>query len=322
MTGVKRASASYLLPIRSQRAEAAAELAEYLRSLHGVEIIVVDGSDPEIFACHAALFPSSVRHLPPDSDIAGANGKVRGVLTGLRRVSHDRVVVADDDVRYTPWTLRAAIAALDEADVVRPQNFFDPAPWHAVLDTSRTLINRVTGGDWPGTLAFRRSFLPRGYDADTLFENLELVRTVLARGGRERVRYDLFVRRLPPTAAHYLDQRVRQAYDEFARPARMAAALAIVPLTLAALARGRVDLIIAGIGAAQLLAAGGWLRSRAYRFFSFLGVLAAPLWVAERGVCAWLALYQRVRYGGVRYAGGIVRRAASCPKELSRPWAV
>jgi hypothetical protein len=297
-------------------------LADYLRSLAGVQTIVVDGSDADVFAAHALAFPASVLHVAPDQTIAGVNGKVRGVLTGLRYAAHERVVVADDDVRYTPWSLRAVVIALDRADVVRPQNYFWPAPWHAVLDASRSLINRALDGDWPGTLAFRKSFLPRGYDADALFENLELVRTVRARGGRESVRYDLFVRRLPPSAPHYMSQRVRQAYDEFARPVRLGAALAIIPLAVYALGTGRADWIAAGVASSQALALFGWFRGRAYRYFSLLSVLAAPLWVLERAVCAWLALYERVRFGGVRYAGRVVRRAASSQKELTRKWAV
>jgi hypothetical protein len=42
----------------------------------------------------------------------------------------------------------------------------------------RTLLNRASGGDWPGTLGVRRSALQRtgGYDGSAMFENLELVR--------------------------------------------------------------------------------------------------------------------------------------------------
>ena len=63
-----------------------------------------------------------------------------------------------------------------------------------------------------------------------LFENLELVRTIEAVGGRSVSAPDLFVRRLPPETPHFWRQRVRQAYDEFARPPRLIAALSILPL--------------------------------------------------------------------------------------------
>ncbi len=317
MTGSECQEASYLLPIRATTTAHVSELAAYLNALRHVQVIVVDASEDQIFAAHAAAFAPGILHIAPDPDIEGANGKVRGVLTGLRRCKYDKIVIADDDVRYTLWSLRAVLAALDDADIVRPQNYFDPLPWHAVLDTSRTLINRALDGDWPGTLAFRRSFAPFGYNPDALFENLELVRTVRARGGREAVRRDIYVRRLPPATPHYWSQRVRQAYDEFARPARLLAALAIAPLCIA-----RPSLI----GAFGTLAIGaaftGWVRAKGYQYFPWLAVVAAPLWLAERAICAWLAVYERVRFGGVRYAGRIVKRAASSPKELRRKWAV
>ncbi len=317
MTGSECQEASYLLPIRATTTTHVSELASYLNDLRLVQVIVVDASEDSIFAAHAAAFAPSIRHIRPGADIAGANGKVRGVLTGLRYCECDKIVIADDDVRYTPWSLRAVITALDEADIVRPQNYFDPLPWHAVLDTSRTLINRALDGDWPGTLAFRHSFAPFGYNPDALFENLELVRTVRARGGREAVRRDIYVRRLPPTTGHYWSQRVRQAYDEFARPVRLAAGLAIVPLCVARPSLAGLFSVLA-IGAAFT----GWMRADGSRYFSMLAVVAAPLWVAERALCAWLALYERVRFGGVRYAGRVVKRAASSPKELRRKWAV
>lgn len=317
MTGSECQEASYLLPIRAASTAHVSDLANYLNNLRHVQVIVVDASEESIFAAHAAAFAPSIHHLAPDADIAGANGKVRGVLSGLRRCKYDKIIIADDDVRYTPWSLRAVIAALDDADIVRPQNYFDPLPWHAVLDTSRTLINRALDGDWPGTLAFRRGFAPFGYNPDALFENLELVRTVRARGGCEAVRRDIYVRRLPPSAAHYWSQRVRQAYDEFARPMRLLAALSIVPSCIV-----RPSLVAAFSALAITAALVGWTRAKGYRYFPALAVVAAPLWLAERAICAWLALYERVRFGGVRYAGRIVKHAASSPKELRRKWAV
>src|SRR4051812_25294584 len=115
------------------------------------------------------------RSVRPDPEFASlANGKVRGVLTGLRAAGHDRVIIADDDVRYSGMQLTAIVEGLQHAEVVRPQNYFSPLPWHALLDTARTLINRMSGGDWPGTLAVRRSSLmDNGYDGNVLFENLE-----------------------------------------------------------------------------------------------------------------------------------------------------
>ncbi|MDQ6659462.1 MAG: glycosyltransferase, partial [Chloroflexota bacterium] len=149
--------ATYILPIRHiQLDEYLEELTNYLYWLSNqVEVIVIDGSSPDVFTIHHASWNSFVTHIPPDPDIQVTNGKVRGVLTGLRRATHERVVIADEDVRYDTISLTRLVALLERAHVVRPQNYFDPLPWHARWDTGRTLLNRMSGGDWPGTLGVR-----------------------------------------------------------------------------------------------------------------------------------------------------------------------
>jgi hypothetical protein len=312
---------SYVLPIRLSR-KPAHELIDYLNRLSRLcDVVVVDGSPAPVFADFHQRCGPRVRHVAPDDDTALLmNGKVAGVLTGLRVARCERIIIADDDVRYDTPALAAVSAALDAADVVRPQNYFVPLPWHARLDTARSLINRVSGGDWPGTLAVRRSVLCRsnGYDGNVMFENLELVRTVIAAGGREVVRRDIFVRRLPPSARHYFSQRVRQAYDEFARPHRLLLWLSVLP-ALAVVARVNG----AGVAAATyalpvLIAETGRRVAHGRRVFPASSSLLAPLWVLERGVAAWLAVALRITLGGVPYRGRVVRKAATPLRELRR----
>jgi len=315
---------SYILPIRSESA-VDDELIRYVNALAAsAEVIVVDGSPRHVFDDVERRRDPAVRHLAPDVDLRHfANGKVAGVVTGARSASHDRLIVADDDVRYDDAALAAVADALARADVVRPQNYFAPLPWHACLDTARTLLNRVTGGDWPGTLGVRRSLLMRagGYDGDVLFENLELVRTVKAVGGREACPLGLYVRRLPPATQHFWSQRVRQAYDEFARPARLCAWLLIVPavaiVASTAGARGVLVLCAASAAAAEI----GRRRAGGARVFPVAAALAAPLWIAERAVCAWLAVASRLVLGGIPYRGRVLRRAATPLRHLQQRYA-
>jgi hypothetical protein len=310
------ASAVYILPLRAQSLHGLDELTGYLNSLHGLQIIVVDGSRPAVFAEHARRWGERVWHLPPHPHISGRNGKVRGVLTGLAVSTHDKVIIADDDVRYDSKALAAVLAALDRYDVVRPQNYFLSQPWHAVWDSARTLLNRISGGDWPGTLGVRRSALLDGYDADVLFENLELVNTVKANGGRALVAYDLYVGRRAPTTKQFWSQRVRQAYDEFARPHRLAAALAVVPALGLSLAARRYKALLLAAALCMLAAEAGRRKAGAHRYFPAAASFAAPAWVLERGVCAWIALLLRAGFGGVRYGDGRIAKAASAAKEL------
>lgn len=322
------ARVSYVLPLRWAEPGPIAELSAYLASLAGEvdEILVVDGSPEPVFAEHAAVLRGIAGHLPPDPELEFGMGKVNGVLTGVRECSGELVVLADDDVRYEPAALRRAVELLGEADLVRPQNYFDELPWHARWDTARSLLNRVfTGdpafpvGDFPGTLAVRRSALlaTGGYDGEALFENLELMRTVRAAGGRVATPLDLYVARRPPSAAHFRSQRVRQAYDDFAIPARMAAFLAAGPLTALALRRGRGRRLLAAALASILAAELGRRRAGGAARFPLSGSLLAPVWIAERAVCSWLALAARLR-GGVRYGDRRLAHAATPLRRLSR----
>ena len=322
-TTVRGLTAEYILPLRWTDDSDLPDLADYLRCLiDWIPVTVVDGSAADLFEHHGQVFPPAVRHLRPEARNASAgNGKVAGVMTGVRASTADLLVIADDDVRYTRESLAAVVHHLSSADVVRPQNYFDPLPWHAGWDTARTLINRAWSADFPGTLALRRSALlaTDGY-CGVLFENLELLRTIKAAGGREKVIPDLFVARRPPKARHFLKQRVRQAYDDFAQPRRLAAELALLPAIVAAAClpsrlRGPVFL---GLGAAPAVAAGiGRRRHRGMTVFPFRAVWFAPLWTLERAVCIWIALACRLT-GGVPYAGTRLKTAAHTEAELRR----
>jgi hypothetical protein len=276
--------ASYVLPIRGPDDVANGELTDYLGWLgRQVDLIVVDGSDPAVADRRAARWAGlPLRHTRLDPHHNGLNGKVAGVITGVHLANTDRIVIADEDVRYDAATLERVIRLLDGADLVRPQNYFDPCPWHARWDTARTLLNRIAGGDYPGTLAVRRSAFGDGYDGDVLFENLELMRTVA----------------------------------DFAQPVRLVGSLLVIPLTAMAALRRRWPVLL-GVAASSVLAAeAGRVRAGGRRVFTPTAPLFAPLWVLERGVCSWLALFDRVVHGGVRYRNVVIRRAASSPRRL------
>ena len=311
---------SYVVPLRRRR-PAQDDLADYLGGLaRQLDVVVVDGSDPPVFAAHHQAFGTAVRHVPVDADLHGRYGKVDGVVTGVRAARHERVVVADDDVRYGEEELERVDRLLHDAHLVRPQNYFRPAPWHARWDTARSLLNRAFGADHPGTLGLRRSVLLRagGYDGDCLFENLELVRTVETMGGRVVSPPDLFVRRLPPPTRHFWSQRVRQAYDSFAVPGRLAAELALLP-AVAVLVRGRrTAALAAGAGLSVAVAEVGRRRGGGRAVFPASAAAWAPVWLAERAVCAWLAVGCRLVLGGVPYAGTVLSKAANPRRQLRR----
>lgn len=312
-----RLDAEYVLPLAWADDAGLPELAAYLEELVALlPVTVVDGSPPALAAAHRDAWPATVRQVPPDP-WPGPNGKVASAMTGVRLARSDRVVLADDDVRFDRAALERLVALLDDAELVRPQNVFDPAPWHARWDTGRSLLNRALGSDYPGTFGLRRDALldVGGYDGGALFENLELIRTITATGGRQARADDLFVVRRPPTARHFLGQRVRQAYDDLAQPARLVVELAVLPLSLVALRRPAF--LLGGAVAVVALAEAGRRRAGGRRVYPATAALWAPLWLAERGVCVWLALGSRL-LGGARYRGHRVRLAAHSMRSLRR----
>jgi hypothetical protein len=317
---------SYVLPLRWTSPGPIDDLAAYLGALAPSvdETLVVDSSPSPWFECHQAALRGTARHLRPHPDLRGRMGKVNGVITGVRESVQPRIVLADDDVRYDADSLRRVAELLDVADLVRPQNYFDELPWHAVWDTARSLLNRVfTGdldfpvGDFPGTLAVRReTFMALGgYDGDVLFENLELMRTVRAGGGTVITPLDLYVARRPPETAHFLDQRIRQAYDDLGVPLRLLIFLSGLPLIATLAARRRAKALLMATLGSILIAESGRRRAGGTEYFPAMASILAPCWIAERSVCAWLAIGARLR-GGAPYGQTRLRRPVTPMRRL------
>jgi hypothetical protein len=120
---------AYVLPLRWTEAGPIEELAAYLREIDGEvdEILVVDGSPSPLFDRHRSALAGVARHLPPHRDLNFQMGKVNGVITGVRESESETIVIADDDVRYDPRSLRRTLALLVEADlVVIPKHVVHP----------------------------------------------------------------------------------------------------------------------------------------------------------------------------------------------------
>ena len=315
-----RLRAEVVIPVRWDHAdpEVEADFEAYLGDLRRFcDVTVVDGSRGTLAERRRARWARLVRVMRPDPTFGGANGKVAGAMTGIEAARHERVVVADDDVRYDRQTLTALVRALHDADLVLPQNYPNRFPWWAWWECGRILLNRALAADWPGTCAVRRPAVlaAGGWSSDVLYENLEMARTIATAGGRVVHRPDLLVARHPPAFRHFLRQRVRQAYEDQAQPRRLAVGAAVVPVTLA-VAR-RPALLGAGAASLVVVAEAGRRRAGGPRVFPVHTTLAAPLWVLERGVCTWLALGARL-CGGVVHHGQRMPVAAHSPRWLAR----
>lgn len=320
MTSCRRSTlCTVIIPIRRvqfQNAETK-KFAAYFKSLQiaGCEVLVVDGSPPNVFEEHSKLW-SFVRHVKPDPKFKYLNGKVNGVHTGVELATSEYLIVADDDIRYTYSNLERMRSLLKEFEVVRPQNFISPAPLWARLENARILINRgvLRTGDYPGTCGFRRSTMLRvgPYDGDVLFDNEEMIRHFIVQGASVNYAIDFFVLKRPPSLKKWIEQRPRQAYEDFGMLLKTVGFMLVLPSLVTLLSVGAwhtaiLAAILLSI-AAMSLSIKGLLRTGASRVFNITTPLYAPLWVFERSVSVYWALYWRVRYGGYPFGDKLLSK--------------
>jgi hypothetical protein len=318
--------ATYLLPLRRTRSAASetAELAEYFRGLNdaGCEVLVVDGSPAPVFKQHAGSWRSLCRHEPVDRSFGYLNDKVNGIHTGVRLAATEKIILADDDIRYGAAEIERVSELLENFDVVRPQNFLRPLPWWARMEAARMLINRATlrTADYPGTCAFRRSVMLRvgPYDGDVLFDNEEIIRHFASARATISYALNLFVRKRPPAFRKWIEQRPRQAYEDFGLRAKTALFFSL-PL-LAALIdalfgwkRFLIFLVAISFAAADVALA-GWFRGTASKYFPVSVCAIAPLWILERTVSTYWALYWYFTRGGYPFGDKILS------KGIGRDW--
>lgn len=311
---------SFIVPIRRVRFDQreVKALANYFKLLRfaGCEVLIVDGSPQSIFEEHRKSWQGFSRHLAPDPKYTYLNGKVNGVHTGVDLASCERIILADDDIRYSAADIKRMCKLLDEFEMVRPQNFITPLPPWARLESARILINRgvLRAGDYPGTCGFRRSTMRRvgPYDGDVLFDNEEIVRHFALNGVNVKYAVDFFILKRPPTFTKWLEQRPRQAYEDFVMRAKTAAFLSVLPATLAlaVLVNTRAALLLLALLCilSMSISTRGLLRNSAYRFFPVSSPLFAPLWILERSVSVYWALYWRARYGGYPFGQSLLSK--------------
>jgi len=318
--------ATYLLPIRRAAfaATEAAELAAYFRTLGdaGCDVLAVDGSPDPVFQQNHDAWSSVCRHERVDRSFSYLNDKVNGIHTGVNLAATEKIILADDDIRYTAAQIERVCELLEDFEVVRPQNFLSPLPWWARMEAVRMLINRATlrTADYPGTCAFRRESMLRvgHYDGDVLFDNEEIIRHFAREGATVSYALNLFVQKRPPRFRKWIEQRPRQAYEDFGLRAKTALFFALPWLGLAMVfASGRQGALLYAILLVVIatgLAVAGRLRGAAAEYFPTSVCLFAPLWILERTLSTYWALYWHVVHGGYPFGDKILS------KGIGRDW--
>jgi hypothetical protein len=149
------------------------------------------------------------------------------------------------------------------------------------------------------------------YDGDVLFDNEEIVKHFQLKGAHICYARDFFLLKLPPPFGKWIEQRPRQAYEDFVMRAKTSF-FAAVPIVLAItlLKSGwQMTLICAAlISFGAIVSAIFGLNNGAVKFFSPKIVFYAPLWVAERCVSTYWAFYWYLTYGGYPFGDKVVSK--------------
>lgn len=275
-------------------------LAHYLSTLGraGCEVIVVDGSPPELFDEHHRVLRWVSSHHAVLPHCRFIDGRVDLVQAVTELAATERVIIAANDSRYTVDEVRAVCELLNVHEVVEPEEYFDPLPWWGGVDAGCALLHRGVdrAARTRATFAFRtaafhalRDVPDRSGRNDTRRLALQGAEVYEARG--------VFVRREPGRFGAWLRSRPREASAELAAPLKTLFFLALVPLLIALTILGGPR--VAG-GCAAILTAGSVMlalrgRTGAGKFFPARACLFAPLWIAERSVSVYWALFDRLR---------------------------
>lgn len=196
------------------------------------------------------------------------------VRDGVELATTDKIIVARADTRYTREAIAAICDLLDRCDSVEPEEFVAPLSWWGGIDAGRMLFHRgIDHAAIPATFAFRRGC-----------EAIE-----------RRTAHDVFVRREPPPFLSWLRTRAGE-------PHGIGLFLGILPLLLVMTLLGGGDLAAGYSSVVALAAVGIALRGRAGagKHFPLYACLFAPLWLLERSIIGYWALFRRMRAGGTQ----------------------
>lgn len=261
------------------------DFAEYLALVGSsdIDVVVVDGSGPEVFEENRRVLRWVSRHIPARTQHRGASGSIDPVRTAIDVAACDKVIIAGEDIRYCADSLDDMCDLLDVDEVVVPQDYYDPLPWWGGIDAGRMLVHRGIDPlpEHRSTLGFRRGAM-RGLRS--------LDRWIAGHA------VDVFVRRIPPVFDEWWRQRPAQADVDFGVPGKAVFFLSLLPVAVvlallggAGAASGYAGAI--AVGAVALAARG---RSGTAPFIPWRACLFAPLWVLERSLTVHWALWRRL----------------------------
>ncbi|MEA2488234.1 MAG: hypothetical protein QOH21_26 [Acidobacteriota bacterium] len=319
----RRCSYVVLVEHAAADADALRDLARYLSTVAvtDCDVVILDASPRLQFELNARVLRWVGRHMAIRGDMRTASGTVDLLRAAAAAAGCEKVIVAAEDVRYDPVAIEQLCQLLDLHEVVEPQDYLDPLPWWGSIEAGRMLVHRgiEPEPDHGATFGFRRSALRSLRGLAVLEASDDPVRRLVAHGAELHPATDVFVRRDPPAFSDWLDSRPRYACDDFALPMKSAFFFALVPLLVLLATLGGLRLAASYAGAIAFASVALALRGRigAGAFFPLWACLFAPLWVVERSVSVYWALYRKLRGTDVAAARVAVPDRASGTKVAS-----
>ncbi|MFL6248382.1 MAG: hypothetical protein ACJ74H_20325 [Thermoanaerobaculia bacterium] len=293
---------SYVVVVESAAASMSdlRELANYLSTLSvtGCDVVVLDPSPRMLFELNGRILRWVARHVPVRPEHCTPAGTLDRLRAAGSVAAAEKVIVASEDVRYTPAAIAQLCDLLEKHEVVEPQDYLEPLPWWGSIEAGRILLHRgiEPQPDHGATFGFRRGTV-RALRALNIIDDHDPVRRLASAGAEVYAASDVFVRREPGAFEDWLEERPRLAGNDFALPLKSAFFFSLVPFLLLLGAFGGMKLAGVYAGIIAFSSVGLALRGRAgaSAFFPLHACLFAPVWVIERSVSVYWALLRKLR---------------------------
>lgn len=277
------------------------ELANYLSTLavSDCDVVILDPSPRLQFELNSRILRWVGRHVAVSLEHRTPTGAIDLVRASLMVAACEKVIVAADDVRYTAEAVAQLCDLLESHEVVEPQDYLEPLPWWGGIEAARILVHRgiEPQPDHGATFGYRRGAVRalRTLSAGELHDDQP--RRLAAAGAAVFAATEVFVRREPSALGDWFATRPVAAGDDFTLPMKTAFFFSLVPLLLLTATLGGFRLAGGYASAIAFASVALALRGRsgAGEFFPLRACLYAPVWVFERSVSVYWALFRKLR---------------------------
>jgi hypothetical protein len=291
---------SYLVLLTSSASEELRELGCYLSrvAVAGCDVVVLDPSPEPRFEENGRILRWVARHVALKPEHCTLGGWFDPIRAAVAAAISEKVIVAAENVRYTSEAIEQLCELLDSHEVVEPQDYLEPLPWWGKVEAGGILVHRgiEPQPDHGATFAFRRTAVRGLRSLGSDIED-DAVRRLAAAGAEVFFAGEVFVRREPGAFDTWIENRARIAGNDFALPMKSAFFFSLVPLLLLLTLLGEPRFAGIYAGLIAFSSVGLALRGRvgASAFFPLRACLFAPLWILERSISVYWALFRKLR---------------------------